>query len=126
LHRKTALAVIRRDFPEALRLSKRELSFRPYSAVAYTEHGFILNQMGNPTDGLSAYNKALQLSESFDSSQGMKAIALRGIGFAQIELHDYEAARNAFRQSLQVEPNNEIALRELEYIRQIEAKTKKQ
>jgi tetratricopeptide (TPR) repeat protein len=125
LHQKTLLAVTRRDFPEALRLSTRELSFRPYAAVAYTEHGFILNSLGKPADGLRAYTKALQLSENFDSNRGVKAAALRGIGFTQIDLGDYEAARNALNQSLQVEPNNEIALGELEYIRGMEAKAKK-
>jgi len=124
LHRKTVLAVIRRDFPEALRLSKRELSFRPCAAVAYTEYGFILNQMGQAKEGLTAYQRALQLAEQFPSSSRLKPAALRGIGFSRIELADYAGARSAFNRSLELEPNNKIALSELQYIDKLEAMAK--
>lgn len=125
LHRKTVLAVSRRDFKAALKHSERALSSVPYAASGYCEHGFILNQSGNAKDGLTAYTKALELAETFEHSRGIKAMALRGIGFSKIELQDYEGAKQAFAQSLKIEPGNKIALGELEYIREVETQNKK-
>jgi len=46
----------------------------------------------------------------------MVGVALRGIGYSMIELGDFAGARAAYERSLEVEPGNQIALKELEYI----------
>ena len=46
----------------------------------------------------------------------MVGVALRGIGYSMIEFGDFAGARAAYERSLEVEPGNQIALKELEYI----------
>ena len=55
----------------------------------------------------------------------MRPTALRGIGYSLIELGELEAARQAFEKSLKMEPNNRLALDELEYIRKLQQKNKR-
>jgi tetratricopeptide (TPR) repeat protein len=125
LHRKVYLAAGRRKFPQAMILSDRELKFRPYAAMAFTERGFILNQTGKPKEGLANYRQALALAERFESSRPAKAIALRGIGFSLIELRQLKEAREAFEKSLVIDPGNPVALSELNYIRKLQQKDNK-
>lgn len=51
-----------------------------------------------------------------------KARALRGMGFARIEQGDLKDAERLFRESLQLEPGNDHARSELEYIRSLQKK----
>jgi tetratricopeptide (TPR) repeat protein len=120
LHHLTFIAMARRDFQEALRRSDAELPFRPYAADAYIERAAVLNQLRRPTEALEAYRTAAGVAEHFSSSVNQRAVALRGIGFTQVELGDYKSARTAIEASLALEPGNEIALGELEYIGQME------
>jgi tetratricopeptide (TPR) repeat protein len=44
------------------------------------------------------------------------AVARRGKGFVLIEMDDLDGAEQAFRSSLEIDPDNEVALHELTYI----------
>ena len=80
------LAAERRDFPAALAYLKTIESIAPVSAGSVVEAGYILNQSGKPEDGLSAYRRAYALAEKYPPQRPYRAAALRGIGFALIEL----------------------------------------
>lgn len=116
LHLKTFIAVVQRNFEEALRRSDTVVQFRPYSAAGHIERGGILNKLQQPARALAAYQKALALAERFRSNINMRAAALRGIGFTHVELKDLPSARRAIEQSLKLEPDNRIAAQELNYI----------
>ena len=52
-----------------------------------------------------------------DAKKAEKARALRGMGFVRIEQGEFKEAEKLFRQSLKLQPGNEGALSELEYIK---------
>jgi tetratricopeptide (TPR) repeat protein len=114
--------VERKDFNAAIAMLAKAVAMAPYSPEPLTEQGFALNQMGRHDEALANYRKALDLSNAFEAARYAKALSLRGIGFTLVELTDLAAAREAYEQSLQAEPGNAIALQELDYIRQREAK----
>jgi tetratricopeptide (TPR) repeat protein len=49
--------------------------------------------------------------------------AWRGVGFNLVELHQLDAAQDAFNESLRIEPDNPAAMHELEYLRQLRGAT---
>lgn len=110
------LAAERRDFPAALAHLKAIESIAPVSAGSAVEAGYVLNQSGKPEDGLIAYRRAHALAEKYPSQRPYRAAALRGIGFALIELTRWGEAERAFHDSLEIEPGNKVALNELAYI----------
>ncbi len=115
------LAAQRRDFPASLAILKTLENTAPVSAAVTLEAGYVLNQVGRPTDGLATYRRGLALAEKYPSQRVFRAPALRGIGFSLIELKRLDEAEDAFQKSLKVEPGNKIALHELEYIRDVRA-----
>ncbi|MEF9977498.1 MAG: hypothetical protein RR834_03235, partial [Thermomonas sp.] len=64
------------------------------------------------------YRSALTLSRKHEANKRAIALALRGIGYSHVELGDLDAAEQAYLESLEVEPGNALAQRELEYIRE--------
>ena len=111
------LAADRRDFPAALAFLKTVEAVAPLSANSAVETGYILNQMGKPEEGLSAYRRARELSEKYASQRVFRAAALRGIGYSLIDLKQWDEAEKTFLQSLEIDPGNKVALNELAYIR---------
>ena len=117
------IAADRRNFPAALSLLTAIEAIAPVSAGTLTERGYILNQLGKPEDAMAAYKRALALSRRYRSQQQHQAVALRGVGFALIELHRLDEAEAAFQESLKTDPNSQVAMNELAYIRQVRAKS---
>ena len=110
------LAAERRDFPVALAHLQTIESIAPVSAGSAVEAGYVLNQSGKTEAGLIAYRRAHALAEKYPSQRQYRAPALRGIGFALIDLKRLDEAERAFLDSLKIEPGNKIALNELAYI----------
>ena len=63
------------------------------------------------------------LSRKHEANKRAIALALRGIGYSQVELGDLDGAEQSYKESLEVEPGNTLAQRELDYIRQQREKT---
>jgi len=55
--------------------------------------------------------------ERYESNTYLRPLVLRGLGYTYIELQDLDRAEALYRQSLEIEPGNTTAERELEYIR---------
>lgn len=102
---------------QALAFLDKATTLAPLWSDPRTERGFVLNQLHRSNEALADYRLALELIAHYPSNAGMKAIALRGLGFTLVELGDLQAAEKAYRDSLVVEPGNALAKRELEYIR---------
>jgi tetratricopeptide (TPR) repeat protein len=116
LSRKAYILAERDDLPRALRYLELELKAAPYAAPPYAEAGYIFNRQGRYKEAASSFRKALEITDQFPSAHLSRPIALRGLGFALIEMGDLDAAESAFRESLEFEPDNELALNELKYI----------
>lgn len=81
----------------------------------------MLNQLHRSGEALADYRLALQLVDRYPSNAGMKAIALRGLGYILVELGDLPGAERAYQDSLTADPDNALAKRELQYIRDRQA-----
>lgn len=113
------LMVERGEKEEALRYLDKATTRAPYWSLAWCERGFVQRQSGDLQGALASYSKALDLASRFESERGSKAAALRGIGFAQTELGRLDEAQKAYEDALAIEPGNELARHELEYIAQL-------
>lgn len=111
------IAADRRDFPAALTLLNRIEALAPVSAGTVVETGYVLNQIGRPDEGLAAYRRARDMAFRYASQRPFRAMALRGMGFSLIELQRLDEAEKLFRESLDIEPGNKVAINELAYIR---------
>lgn len=70
--------------------------------------------MGKREEALQEYEAVIARGEEIAPSR--RAVALRGRGFQLIELNRLDEAERAFRDSLQIDPDNELALHEIGYI----------
>jgi len=111
------IAADKRDFPAALDLLNRIEALAPFSAATAAEIGYVLNQIGRAGDGLAAYRRARDIAFRYASQRPYRAMALRGMGFSLIELQRLDEAEKLFRESLEIEPGNKVAINELAYIR---------
>ncbi len=122
LQMKAYIAADKPDFPTALSILATIEKVAPASAGAAAQRGYVLNRLGQPENSLAAYEKARSLSTRYQSQRPYLAAALRGMGFALIELHKLDEAEAAFNDSLRIEPDNEGTLSGLAYIRDLRAK----
>ena len=88
----------------------------PYWVEVYTERGFLLMRTGHPDDAIAAYQQAIDLTNRFKSEAHVKPLALRGMGFALTEMGKLDDAQKAYEDSLKIEPGNQLAKNELQYI----------
>ena len=126
LHLQAFIASGRKQWPEALALLEQEMRFAPWECHAYIERGYIMNQQGSNAEAIRVYQKGLDLATKHGATPADRASAWRGIGFAQTELGQLDAARNSYNESLKLEPGNKIALNEIDYIRDLEQKKAQQ
>ena len=111
-----------KDFNAALAILEKVEALAPVSADTAAERGYALNAIGNAKEALAAYERAFALATRYPSQETYRGAALRGIGFSLIELHQLDEAESRFKQSLELEPDNQVALNELAYIEKLRAK----
>ncbi len=110
------LYVDQRESEKAFEALQKAQDLAPLWADAHAERGYLLRVLKDFKNALSEYRIALDLSERFEGSAPAKAVALRGIGFTLTEMGDLSGARDAYERSLLVDPTNQTAKHELEYI----------
>lgn len=113
------IAVEQDRIDEALQWLDKAHATAPYEPEPLIERGAALNRRKNWAGALASYRQALELARSHREAAYAEALALRGTGFALIELGDLPAAQSAYEESLKLEPGNRIADNELTYIRQL-------
>lgn len=113
------LAVRANDADAAFGYLDRAEALSPHWAAPMAERAYLVGKLGDRAKSLRIYQEALAVAEKYDSSAYMKPLILRGIGFSLIELDRLDEAEQAFNQSLQLEPGNELAQNELRYIEQL-------
>ena len=115
------IAAGREDYLSALTALDRAIEVGPTAAAPYVERGYVFNRMRSFEKARDSYNRALHLGEQYPASAPQRPLALRGLGFALIELGDLDAAERAFEESLILEPDNALAKNELRYIEHLRA-----
>lgn len=82
------------------------------------EQGVALARLSRWTESLATYDRGLLLSGLGDT---MRAVLLRGRGFALVELKRLDEAQSAYQESLRLDPADRIAPGELDYIARLRA-----
>ncbi len=87
------------------------LKLEPDQPACFCEMAVAYSGMGDHEKALSFYDKGIQARPHITSKD--RARALRGKGFALIDLGELDLAKKSLLESLRYEPNSEIALNEL-------------
>ncbi len=120
LYLKAFIASGQKQWDQALILLQEQRKYAPMATQNYFEEGYIYNQQRKPKLAIETYLKGIELGKKNNISDQEIAIALRGLGYAQIELGQFDEAQKTLQQSLKLDPNNKIAISELNYIKQVQ------
>lgn len=96
------------------------LTIAPYSSDAQCEKGYILCTQKKFTEALKCYTEAFKLAGLYACEKHNTAPALRGKAFCLVNLNKLEEAEIAYRKSLEIDPENKIALQGLAHIRRLQ------
>lgn len=102
------------NFDDALELIDEGLALEPDHPLMLCERALTLNRLGRHEEALGWYLKAERARAWTPTS--VKAKALRGQGVVLIDLGRLDEAESALKRSQLLEPDNEGARNELEYI----------
>jgi tetratricopeptide (TPR) repeat protein len=83
------------------------------------EYGFAVRSSGETARALEIYKKAESLASRSTDKQlaaHWRAAALRGQGYAYIDLQNWDDAAKAYQKSLKYEPDNELTKSELRFV----------
>ena len=113
-----ALTELKR-YPEAAQTLEILVRHDPNNAQYLIEYAFAVRSSGETARALALYQKAEGLAaRSLDKQAGahFRAAALRGQGYAYIDLQRWDDAAKAYRKSLKYEPESELARNELKFV----------
>lgn len=90
----------------------------PYNAHYLNEYAELIKSRRQWQQSYDLFSHAAEIADVYPAGgrKEVKARALRGMGFAKIELGDLDGAERLFKQSLVLQPNYPAALSELRYI----------
>jgi tetratricopeptide (TPR) repeat protein len=111
------LGVKSRQYEEALKYLERGHELEPTNPKFTFEKAQALVHSGHKLQALALYETVTEVGPYVSTPD--IAVARRGRGFVLIELGRLDEAEAAFTSSLEIEPGNEIALGELQYIKQL-------
>jgi tetratricopeptide (TPR) repeat protein len=97
----------------------RASAILPNDPVIGCERGYLLTQLRRPAEAAEVYRDVIARA---GAREPVRAVALRGLGVALIELDQLDEAERALNQSLEIAPDHPVALNELKYIEQVRAK----
>ncbi|MFT3978405.1 MAG: hypothetical protein QM688_15045 [Sphingomonas bacterium] len=104
---------------EAEEVLKTLVGHAPNDAQYLIEYAYTVRLNGGLERALSLYKQAEKLASKIQnrkSAAHWQAAALRGQGYAYIDLQRWDDATKAYQRSFKYEPENEIARNELRYI----------
>lgn len=111
-------AEARTELEKALALSPMDSQYKIELAYTY-QHSRDWNTMLSLDQEAEAY---ADISTAPEHASDLKCAALRGQGFALVELHRLDEATQAYRSCLKLTPGEPKSLAELEYIKGLRAK----
>jgi tetratricopeptide (TPR) repeat protein len=113
------LADEKKNFEEAIAYFDNATALEPDHPTLLCEKAFAIRKMGRNEEAYNLYMKAFDIRPWAIAHQ--RAVALRGAGFALTELNRLPEAEALYKKSLEFEPNNDIALNELEYLKHLKS-----
>ena len=108
------LCVKRKQFDRAIEYLDKGYNLEATNPKFSLEKAQALVHSGRKAEALALFDQITEVN-SYVSARDL-AVALRGRGFVLIEIGDLQSAEDAFKASLEIEPNNDVALNELLYI----------
>lgn len=108
------LCVKRKQFDRAIEFLDKGQRLEPQNPMFVLEKAQALVHSGRKREALALYDEVSEIGPHVTARD--VAVAQRGRGFVLIELGDLNAAEAAFKSSLEIEPGNDVALNELQYI----------
>ncbi len=106
--------VAQKDCERAIEYLDKGAALEPGNPNFATEKAQALVQLGRKQEALVLFEQVSEIGPYINAHN--LAVAQRGRGFVLIELGKLDEAEKAFRYSLELEPGNELAQGELEYI----------
>jgi tetratricopeptide (TPR) repeat protein len=116
LHTKAFIASSKKDWDMAIKYLSMQIEYAPHESAPYGEMGYILNMQKKHEKALASYKKGYDNSRIYGESKQEQAVMLRGAGFALIELGKLDEAADSYKRSLELDPGNPLAIKELRYI----------
>ena len=110
----------KKDFRRATAFIDLALKYEADHPTLLHEKGYLYSLMKDPANNYK-YNK-LALEKRPWITPHQQALAMRGMGYALIELGKLKQAEKMYLRSLKIEPNSKVALQELDYIRKLKQK----
>lgn len=108
------LCVKQKQFDRAIEFLDKGHALEPTNPKFGFEKAQALVHSGRKQEALELYDQVTEI-DAHVSARDL-AVARRGRGFVLIEIGDLDNAEIAFRSSLEIEPENDVALNELRYI----------
>jgi len=117
------IAVDQKEWVKAIDCFKKEMLYTPCESDQYVEMGFVASKLRGG-EGFGYYKRAYDLAEAYGNNTYDKARALRGMGGALIDIKKLDEANAMFEKSLDLELDNKIALRQIDYIKVLKVRNK--
>jgi hypothetical protein len=112
---------------EAVAALDRAIALSPSHAHYLSERGYLYHQAKDWPHSLEKYKAAEEAVKLITDKQGQideRTRALRGQGYALVELGDLDAGEQKYQQSLAQNPDDKTSRQELDYIKGLRAKRK--
>lgn len=109
--------VERKDWFKAMSFIDRAISLEPDHPLLLCEKAMILSRLGRHQEAHDLFSSAAEIRAWAPLNQ--KARALRGAAIALIDLERIDEAEELLKKSLEIEPENTVALNELDYIQRL-------
>jgi tetratricopeptide (TPR) repeat protein len=106
---------------EAAQVLETLVGHDPNNAQYLIEYAYTVRVNGQLERSLDLYKQAEKLASKLQNQEGAahwRAAALRGQGYAYIDLQRWDDAVKAYQRSLKYEPGNDLAKNELQFIEQ--------
>jgi tetratricopeptide (TPR) repeat protein len=125
-HKSYALTELHRN-AEALSALDKAIALSPSRARYLSERGYLYHQVKDWQHSLEMY-KAAEEGVKLISDRQVQIVehtrALRGQGYALVEMGDLDAGEKKYQQSLALNPGDTMSKQELDYIKGLRAKRK--
>ena len=108
------ICVEQQDLSKAMLYIQQAIELEPDHPMILCEKAMILSQLGFYQEAYDLFIKASEIRSWALKIQ--RALALRGAAIALIDLKRMDDAENLLKKSLELEPENKVALNELKYI----------
>ena len=107
-----------KDAENTLKYFDKAIQLEPLNYLAWANKGLILKMLGRIEDALACYDRALDIQPMYVNAWYNKGVLLGSMG-------KYKTAKRCFKQVLALDPNNNLAKRDMKVLKEILKKKKK-